>query len=921
MIAASGQSDVRTFLELVPQFPIGEWWQLLILLASIGLILAYVAIAYRADCVELPRGLAALLTTMRILAFLGILIFFLNPEKHSETRIAKSSRVSILVDTSLSMGLSDANKLQGAESRIDQVVAALDSSDVIDRLRDNHEVQVFRFGELNQPEPLVTFAKRGMEVRPEEAVRAENERNQSLLSRSRRIATLAQIGLVVSLVLILIYFGLIWFSRHSQIAAWFLMASLCGLVLSVVGLGVADLNSSQYDFWTSIGWRSPDIESTQPMTLTSQPQERSMEPSPGAKPDWSVELAPTGTATQMGAAIQHVVNRERGGPIAGIVVITDGRNTSGTEPSIAAASATDAGIPVYAIGIGSDQRQKNVAVADIQCPSRVFPGDKFSIKALIQGVGFEQVTVELVSVDEKGTEAEEAEAEKRVTLLPDNRPVPVQFNIQRNDEGKRRFIVRVRPAPGELDTRDNERTELIEIVERKTRILLMAGGPTREFRFLRNQLYRDRDVVLHVWLQTAKAGADQEADKLLFDFPSTREAMFEYDCVIAFDPEWRTLNENQAALLERWVSEKAGGLIVVAGPVYTPEWTRRPRGDRVVDRIRRLYPVSFFSQGSATLKLGRFGGERAYPLEFTREGRVAEQLWLADTATENQAAWARFDGVFGYYAVNEAKQGADILAYFADPSTMVDDQMPIYLASHFYGSGRVFFQASGEMWRIREVDVEYFQQYYTKLVRWASQGRLLRDSNRGVLLVDRPRCWVGDSVAIRALLRDARDEPLTRDEVNALIVSPDGETQQVKLRRIQDVAQPGTYLGEVVARREGDYRISLAIPDSAQAEVISAQVRAAIPDLEKQRPERNDATLSELANRTGGHYFVGLDDAFRGEEHPTSLISLIEPRDQESFLPGIPDRDFTRRLMGWLLGVISLVLVIEWTVRRLHKLA
>ena len=60
-------------------------------------------------------------------------------------------------------------------------------------------------------------------------------------------------------------------------------------------------------------------------------------------------------------------------------------------------------------------------------------------------------------------------------------------------------------------------------------------------------------------------------------------------------------------LLERWVAEKAGGLIVVAGPVFTPQWSSRKRGDPRIDALKALYPVVFYYQGSATLSLGRFG--------------------------------------------------------------------------------------------------------------------------------------------------------------------------------------------------------------------------------------------------------------------------------------------------------------------------
>ena len=343
--------------------------------------------------------------------------------------------------------------------------------------------------------------------------------------------------------------------------------------------------------------------------------------------------------------------------------------------------------------------------------------------------------------------------------------------------------------------------------------------------------------------------------------------------------------------------------------------------DEAIDKIRRLYPVSFYSQGSAVLKLGRFGGERAYPLEFTREGRAAEYLWMGDTSSDSLATWGRFDGVFGYYAVNEPKAGADVLANFADPDTLIDDRLPIYLASQFYGAGRVFFQASGEMWRVRRLDVEYFQDYYLKLIRWVSQGRLLRDSTRGVLLTDRERCWMGDQVVIQAILRDAQDDPLMLPTVDAAILRPDGSSEAIALQGTKDSVRPGTFTGQFSANLEGEYRISLPIPDSPELEVLMTLVQSNIPDLEKERPQRNDALLSELAEKTQGHYYVGMSAWGVADDDPLSPVNLIQPQNQETVLPGTPDRNFQSRLMMWLLALIVICLALEWTLRRLHKLA
>jgi len=251
----------------------------------------------------------------------------------------------------------------------------------------------------------------------------------------------------------------------------------------------------------------------------------------------------------------------------------------------------------------------------------------------------------------------------------------------------------------------------------------------------------------------------------------------------------------------------------------------------------------------------------------------------------------------------------------------VNERLPIYLASHFYGAGRVFFQASSEMWRIRRLDVEFFQQYYTKMIRWASQGRLLRDSNRGVLLTDRERCWMGDQVVIQAILRDAQDEPLMLPEVASTVLWPNGTTQVVELKATKNAVRPGTFQGQFAASQEGDYRISLPIPGSPDLEVLTTVVQADIPDLEKEQPQRNDALLGELADKTNGHFFVGTESFRSDENNPFSPSSLIQAQDQETFLTGTLDRFFQRKLMMWLLALIATPLALEWTIRRLHKLA
>jgi len=919
-------SDVRTYFNLEPLFQLSTVGWLLVFFVVVAAI-AFIVVMYVLDSVELPSGITATLMALRILALFGMILFLLNPAIRSERRIVKNSRVFMLIDTSISMGLRDVGStpVPAAPSRIEQVAAELADGKLIRSLRDEHDVVVYRFDQETKPVAIASYPKMAEKKSADSDEETVTGQRALSLGLSRRIATVSAVVLFFSIVLGVASFVIRIKSHLRGMASWGLFAALALFVISMFVLAAADLWSSDLPMLAIMGFTSNyAVDDEEP---ASEVEESENADEKEILADWKTELVPRGTETRLGETLRYIVNKERGGSVAGIVVFSDGRNNAGVEPTTAIYAARDANIPIYTVGMGNNKQPANVRVVDLEAPRRVYPGDKFTLKGLIQAYGLSgrRVKVQLVSTRENDPDQiERFQEDRTIELAEDGKELSAVFEIEPDkDDGRRVYKLKVLPPEQDLDARDNDKTAVVEVVDRRSLVLIIAGGPTREFRFLRNQLYRDQSTTLHVFLQTSQPGTQQEGDELLFEFPETADELFEYDCVVAFDPDWRALSAEQVDLLDRWVAEKAGGLILIAGPVFTPKWTRGNQGDDKIATLRGLYPVSFFNQGSATIKLGRFGGEEAWPLAFTREGRSADFLWLEDSPEKAHMAWDDFAGVYGYYAVNEPKPGATVYARFSDPATASGpgDNLPIYLASQFYGAGRVIFQASGEMWRIRALNDKYFEQYYTKLIRWVSQGRLLRDSTRGVLLADKDRCLLGDHVEVRAILTDAQHLPLMDDEVSAVLIQPDSTRQTLTLRRLKTEAREGTFSARFTTLQEGDYRIALAIPDSATAELLTREVRVRMPDLEIERPQRNDVLLTDIAERTGGVYFVGMDEAMNRSGSGVSVVSSLQPNDQTTYIPGTPNQNFTTKLMGWLLALICGVLSLEWLIRRLNKLA
>jgi hypothetical protein len=452
-------------------------------------------------------------------------------------------------------------------------------------------------------------------------------------------------------------------------------------------------------------------------------------------------------------------------------------------------------------------------------------------------------------------------------------------------------------------------------------VLLIASGPTREYIFLSNLLQRatkpngeanEKEMVVDVWLQSATENVSQDAHQILTQFPGNAQELFDYDCIVAFDPDWRELSSTDVELLERWVAEKAGGLVVLAGPVEMDRWVQDPK----LAKIRALYPVEFHRRVSL-VEEGRFGSTTPWPIDFTRDALEAEFLWLSENAPQSQQLWSDFPGVFGYYGVRGPKPGATVYGRYSDPEAAIGNDRPVYMAGQFYGAGRVFYLGSGEMWRLRAVNDGLFEQFYTKLIRHVSQGRLLLGSSRGMLLVDRDRYLLGNTVIVRAQLSDAQFEPLEAPSVSLKVIRPDSTSEDLQLPA--DATRKGMFVGQFTVLQEGTYRLELAVPGN-QAEQLTRRIQVKVPDMERESPERNDALLAEIAKGTGGLYYVGADAPLGGKGVPP-LVSQLRDRTEVTYLAGVTDREFEHDWMRVLLGGICGALCLEWLIRRLSKLA
>jgi hypothetical protein len=609
--------------------------------------------------------------------------------------------------------------------------------------------------------------------------------------------------------------------------------------------------------------------------------------------------------TNIGNSILEVLNRESNNMLEGIIVVTDGRNTPPYSPQAleeVRSWTRRAKVPIFAVAVGEHRQPINIRVTSLQAPEQARPDDKFPIRVEVDGEGLpEKDTV--VNLDVTMPKGEKKTVSKPFKFNAGSGGPPhaqIEFEIDAVEfgapsggsdvsraasggkpelaEGEWKFQARVPKDKREifLGKEHASPKAIVRVVKKPLRVLLFAGAPSHDYQFVRNLLVREVDqrrAELSICLQVQREGVVQDVppDRLLKQFPSrlSEDAPSQaedryanlayYDLIIAFDPDWSRLTPEQLAALEKWVGSQAGGLILVAGSVNTYQLARPDNARRDdLKPILDLFPVVL--QDSVLQGLGMTRSTTdPWRLSFIGATAEMEFLKLEEGATEQLAGWEEFftgkpkaesskdapivRGFYTYYPVEAVKPSATVVATFSDPRARIkngEKEQP-YMVIMPFGSGKVFYLGSSEMWRLRQYREVYHERFWTKLARFAGSGNLTRASRRGVIVMGQ-EFTAGQVVTLQAQLfgRDLQPLPPTVT-AKVQLQPPTGAPVPAPIDLQPKPSQGGEWAGWFQARFRvqvpGEYRLNLRIPDTGDSLPGRFLVKEANPELDNTRPD------------------------------------------------------------------------------------
>ena len=334
------------------------------------------------------------------------------------------------------------------------------------------------------------------------------------------------------------------------------------------------------------------------------------------------ELAFDGRSSALGSSLRILSERYRGRPLAGVLLLTDGNATDlQTVPDLSALP------PVYPVVIGSADAIKDIAIQDARVSQTAFEDAPVSVQADISVAGFagESVTARLSDISGKKV------AEQTLRSRKDNEVLAFRFQVRPEKPGLSFFRLNVAEAaaPSTLGTRppsreatlaNNTRVLVVNRGGGPYRILYVSGRPNWEFKFLNRALEDDDQLQLVGLIRVAKRepkfnflGRAGESSNPLFrgfgnqspeeverydqpvlvrlntrdelelrgGFPRTAEDLYAYQAVVLGDLEEEFFMPDQAVLLQKFVSERGGGFLMLGGMESFQEgkYQRTPIGE------------------------------------------------------------------------------------------------------------------------------------------------------------------------------------------------------------------------------------------------------------------------------------------------------------------------------------------------------
>jgi uncharacterized membrane protein len=581
----------------------------------------------------------------------------------------------------------------------------------------------------------------------------------------------------------------------------------------------------------------------------------------------ATDLRFDGSQTRLGTALDGAREELAGLPVAGIVLVTDGADTSEASLSSALLGLKAEKVPVFTVGVGSEKLPQDIQLDRVSTPRTVLKDASLLVDVVVAQTGYGGKTV-TVDVEDEGRIV----GSEKVVLPTDGTPATVRIRAAAKESGPRLFKFRVTPQDGELVTQNNQRESLINVRDAQERILYFEGEPRWEMKFLNRAVTDDKNLLTVSLQRTADnkyMRLKGEPDEVAGGFPKTREELFRYRALILGSVEAAAFSGDQLQMIADFVDRRGGGLLMLGGARSFSEGGYG--GTPVADALPLLLDPRTRAADPASLGITRL------KIAPTRAGQTHAVTQIGGTEALSNARWPELPELTTLNAALQAKPASTVLLNGTDER----GRSQVVLASHQFGRGKAIAFTVQDSWQWQmhasiSLEDQTHENFWRQLMRWLVDGAPDVVDVRAAT----ERVEPGEAVTVEATVVDKQFVELNDATVVAQVARPNGATMSVPMQWTGE--RDGQYRGTFVSAEAGAYEVT--VDASKGGEVVGTgvtYVRAAPGDAEYFDPTMHAAPLRRIAEETGGRFYTPATAAGLGEDvrYAGRGVTTVEERE------------------------------------------
>jgi len=184
--------------------------------------------------------------------------------------------------------------------------------------------------------------------------------------------------------------------------------------------------------------------------------------------------------TAISYLFDELKNRYSNRNVGAVIISTDGIYNEGTNPVY---SASDFGFPVYSIALGDTNIQKDIILTEVNYNKIVFLGNRFPIQSVVDVKELKGVKTNL-SIFNGNTAVFSTE----LSVNSDSYTEIVNTELEAKKTGLQHYRINLSKDNREINLKNNYREIVIEVIDSRQKILILANSPHPDISAIRESL-------------------------------------------------------------------------------------------------------------------------------------------------------------------------------------------------------------------------------------------------------------------------------------------------------------------------------------------------------------------------------------------------------------------------------------------------